>query len=404
MPQAMSALSLENHLEGAMARLEAAHLRRSLRVLTPGQGAHVQYDGRMVVNFASNDYLGLAMEPFLVAAVCRATRDFGAGAGASRLLSGTQSPHRALEESLAAFKHLPAALAFNSGFTTALGVIPALVGRGDVVILDKLAHACLVDGARLSGATMRIFAHNDPGRLESLLQWARQKHPRAKVLVVTESVFSMDGDLAPLREIVDLKDRHGAWLLLDEAHGTGVIGEDGTGLAHALGLNARVDIHMGTLGKATGVAGGYIAGHRALVDFLINACRSFIFTTAMPAAHAAAACAAIDWLGTADGRRRIAALAANRNAIAGLCPHILKSPPPSAIVPVPIGPESAAVEASTRCLEGGAFIPAVRFPAVPKGRARLRLTLTANHTRTDLETAAALLQSAAPPAAPTGAA
>jgi 8-amino-7-oxononanoate synthase len=398
----MSTFSFVGHLGGELARLEAAHLRRSLRVITSGQGAHIRCDGSEVVNFASNDYLGLAMEPFLVEELCRAARDFGAGAGASRLISGTQSPHVALEESLAAFKRLPAALAFNSGLTTALGVIPALVGRGDVVILDKLAHACLVDGARLSGATMRIFAHNDAGRLESHLQWARQKHPAAKVLVVTESVFSMDGDLAPLREIVDLKDRHGAWLLLDEAHGTGVIGEDGAGLAHSLGLNGRVDIHMGTLGKATGVAGGYIAGHRTLVDFLINTCRSFIFTTAMPAAHAAAARAAIDWLGSAGGRLRIAALSANRQAIAVLCPGILKSTPPSAIVPIPIGPESPALEASARCLEGGAFIPAVRFPAVPKGRARLRLTLTACHTRRDLETAATLLQSVASPAATSG--
>ncbi len=385
---------LEAVLLGELARLDSLGMRRRLRTLASAQGAEVVLDGRPVVNFSSNDYLGLAKEEFLAEEFCRAARDFGVGSGSSRLISGTQTPHRKLEESLAAFKELPAAVVFGSGHTTAIGTIPALVGSGDVVILDKLAHACLVDGARLSGAAMRVFAHNRTDVLDAHLRWARRVHPTARVLVVTESVFSMDGDLAPLEEIVRLKDEHGAWLLLDEAHGLGVVGAGGRGLAHALGLSDRVEIHMGTLGKAAGVAGGYIAGRQALADFLINKSRGFIFSTAMPAAQAAAARAAIEWLGTSAGRDRVAALESNRQVFAALCPGLLSGPPPAAIVPVIVGEESRALELSARCLDAGAFIPPVRFPAVPKGSARLRLTLTATHTREHLALAADILSSA----------
>jgi 8-amino-7-oxononanoate synthase len=391
--------TLDATLLAELGRLDSLGLRRRLRTLASAQGPEIVLDGRPVVNFSSNDYLGLAREEFLAAEFCRAVRDFGAGSGSSRLISGTQSPHRQLEESLAAFKNLPAAIVFGSGHTTAIGTIPALVGSGDVVILDKLAHACLVDGARLSGAVMRVFPHNRTDVLESHLQWARRVHPSARLLVVTESVFSMDGDLAPLEEIVRLKDRHGAWLLLDEAHGLGVIGADGRGLAHALGLAERVEIHMGTLGKAAGVAGGYIAGSRALADYLVNKSRGFIFSTAMPAAVAAAARAAIDWLGTPDGRARVAALESNRRTFAELCPGLLAGPPPSAIVPIIVGGESRALGVSARCLEAGAFVPPVRFPAVPKGSARLRLTLTATHTREHLALAADVLSDAVRPGA-----
>jgi len=388
---------LEEVLLGELARLDSLGMRRRLRALASAQGAEIVLDGRSVVNFSSNDYLGLAKEEFLAEEFCRAARDFGVGSGSSRLISGTQTPHRELEESLAAFKELPAAVVFGSGHTTAIGTIPALVGSGDVVILDKLAHACLVDGARLSGAAMRVFAHNRTDVLDAHLRWARRVHPNARVLVVTESVFSMDGDLAPLEEIVRLKDEHGAWLLLDEAHGLGVVGAGGRGLAHALGLSDRVEIHMGTLGKAAGVAGGYIAGRRALADFLINKSRGFIFSTAMPAAQAAAARAAIEWLGTSAGRDRVAALESNRQVFAELCPGLLSGPPSAAIVPIIVGEESRALGLSARCLEAGAFVPPVRFPAVPKGSARLRLTLTATHTREHLALAVDILSSAGIP-------
>ena len=395
MSQRLPPLAIEEFLAEKLHRIDASHLRRRLRRIDSPQGPEVVIDGRRVINFSSNDYLGLANEPFLVEEFQRAVRDFGTGSGASRSISGTLAPHIRLEETLASFKNLPAALATGSGHATAVGVIPAMVGPGDVVILDKLAHACLIDGARLSGATMRIFRHNDIGRLEELLLWASRKHPSARVLIATESVFSMDGDIAPLEEIVNLKERHGAWLMLDEAHGLGVLGEDGRGLAHALDLHERIEIHMGTLGKAVGVSGGYIAGSRNLVDFLINSCRSFIFSTAPPAAQAAAARASLDWIAGPAGRKRIAALAGNRTHLRDLCPEILPGIPPTAIVPIPVGDEARAMQFAARSLDAGVFIPAVRFPTVSKGRARLRLTLTATHTAEHLEAAAKALRMSA---------
>lgn len=372
-------------------KLEEASLRRQLREMSSAQGPRISCGGRDLLNFSSNDYLGLASEPFLAEAACRAARDFGSGPGSSRLISGTQSPHADLEDAIAAFKKLPAALSFSCGYATALGAIPALVGTGDFAILDKLSHACLVDGAKLSGATIRVFPHNDIAKLESHLRWARERSPSARVLVITESVFSMDGDTAPLAEIVELKDRFGAWLFLDEAHATGVLGPGGRGLAHALGLHERIEVHMGTLGKALGSAGGYIAGSRTLVDFLVNRCRSFIFSTAPPAAQAASAAAAIRWLETREGEKRIAALGDNRSAIARLLPGRVPGTPESAIVPIHVGPEAGALELAGRCSLAGIFIPAIRFPTVPRGKARLRLTLTASHSREDLEAAASLL-------------
>jgi 8-amino-7-oxononanoate synthase len=349
-------------------------------LLDGSQAPEVLFDGRRVLNFSSNDYLGLANEEFLREAAAEAARRFGAGAGAARLLSGTQPPHVALEEEIAAFKGTEAALSFSCGYTTALGVIPALAGRKDIVILDKLCHACLVDGARLSGATLRIFPHNNLERLEVLLRNSRAAAPDARILVVTESVFSMDGDTAPLAEIVALKERYGAWLYVDEAHGVGVLGEGGRGLVHALGLGNLVEIQMGTLGKAIGAAGGYVAGSRTLVDFLINRARSFIFSTAPPPAQAAAAVAALRWLRTPPGEERLRALENNRQYLFAALPDLFPASPASAIVPVPVGDEGAALALAREFFEQGFFIPAVRFPTVPRGRARLRLTLTALHT------------------------
>jgi len=390
-----SDLSLDARLAAGLSEIDAAGLRRSLRTVASAQGPRIELGGRRVLNFSSNDYLGLAGDPAMVEAACRAARDFGTGTGASRLLSGTQSLHAELEETLAGFKDTGAALAFSCGYATALGVIPSLVAKGDVVIIDKLAHACLVDGARLSGADLRVFPHNDTDRLDSHLRWARERSAGCRVLVVTESVFSMDGDLAPLAEIVELKDRHGAWLLLDEAHGTGVIGPGGRGLAHATGLHQLVDVHMGTLGKALGSAGGYIAGSRTLVDHLVNRARSFIFSTAPPAAQAAAATAAIRWIQTPDGLARIASLDRLRAALAAALPDKLAGPPPAAIVPVMVGGEADAVALAAACLASGAWIPAVRYPTVPKGKARLRITLTATHSMEDVDSVACLLRNVA---------
>lgn len=376
-------------LEDELRKLEAVGLKRHLRQWESAQGSTGTLEGHEVINLASNDYLGLANEEFMREAFRAAAHRFGVGSGASRLLAGSQPPHQQLEEALADFKRTEAALAFACGFSAAVGTISALTGPGDVLVLDKLSHACLVDGAKLSGATLRIFPHNDLEKLDSHLRWAAKKFPRGRILILTESVFSMDGDLAPLAEIVEIKDRYGAWLMVDEAHGIGVIGSEGRGLVDALGLGPRVEIQMGTLGKALGAAGGVIAGSRPLVDLLVNKARSFIFSTAPPAAQAAAAHAAITWLPTPAGKARIASLEKNRRLLSELCR--LPQPPPSAIVPVMVGSECAAVELAARCLESGFWIPAVRYPTVPRGKARLRLSLTAKHTTQHLEHASAML-------------
>ncbi len=277
--------------------LRGQNLFRELRRVDSAQGPNVEIGGRSFLNFSSNDYLGLANHPVLKEAAIKAVEKFGAGAGASRLICGSLAPFHELEETLANFKRTDAALTFSTGYAATIGTICALLGRGDVIILDKLVHACIVDAAKLSGAKIRVFAHNDLNDLEAKLAWAENniqhstsniQHP-TRVLVVTESIFSMDGDAAPLREIVALKEKYGAWLMLDEAHATGITGKNGRGLADELGVSCGIEIQMGTLGKALGASGGYICGSRALIDFLVNRARSFIFSTApVPAAAAAA--------------------------------------------------------------------------------------------------------------------
>jgi len=265
-----------------LAALEAQGLRRHLRQLDSPQDSRIALaaSGRCV-NFSSNDYLGLANSERLKAAFKNHIEVHGVGAGASRLVCGTMAPHLALEEKIAALKGAEAALTFGSGFATATGILPALCGKEDFLILDKLCHASLIDGARLSGATMRIFPHNDLGKLRDHLAWARSKAAaESRIIVVTESVFSMDGDRAPLREIVALKDEFGALLLLDEAHAFGAIGPQGRGLAAELGLESKIDLQMGTFSKACGLSGGYVCTSRAMVDLLINRARSFIYSTA----------------------------------------------------------------------------------------------------------------------------
>ena len=284
--------------------LRARSLHRKLREIGTPQGPEIEIVGRQLVNFSSNDYLGLANDPLLREAATDAIAEFGVGAGASRLISGTLTPHVRLETALARWKETPAALTFSSGYAAAVGTLPALVGKRDVILLDKLAHAALIDGAKLSGATIRVFPHNHLGKLESHLEWARREHPEGRLLIVTESVFSIDGDRAPLRALIGLKKRYSAMLLLDEAHALGVIGANGRGLAHELGLTRHVDVQMGTLSKALGVSGGYICGSRSLIEWLVNRARSFIFSTASPPSLAAAATAAIEFLESNAGEER----------------------------------------------------------------------------------------------------
>jgi len=384
--------SLDEDLKQRLAGLREQNLFRELRRVDSAQGSRIKISGKTFLNFSSNDYLGLANHPTLKAAAIHAVEKFGAGAGASRLICGSLAPFHELEETLAAFKKTEAALTFSTGFAAALGTITALVGKDDIIILDKLVHASIVDAAQLSGAKLRIFDHNDLNDLEDKLKWANEvQSPKPKVqsqphtLVVTESIFSMDGDAAPLREIIALKNKYGAWLMVDEAHATGIIGENGRGLADELGVSGQIEVQMGTLGKALGASGGYICGSRALIDFLVNRARSFIFSTAPVPAAAAAATAGIKLVQSAEGdgmRKKLFTRIEELNSKL----RIKNSKLQSAIVPLILGDENKAVAAATKLREQNIFVPAIRFPTVARGVARLRVTLTAVHSADDVAT------------------
>ena len=402
-------ISFNDELNRRLAALREQGLHRELRRVDSAQGPRLEIGGKTFLNFSSNDYLGLANHPALKEAAIRAVEKFGAGAGASRLICGSLAPFHELEEALTAFKKTEAALTFSTGYAAALGTITALIGKDDIIIVDKLVHACIVDAAKLSGAKLRVFDHNDLNDLEAKLKWAEKniEHPtsniqhRTRVLIVSESIFSMDGDAAPLREIVALKEKYGAWLMVDEAHATGLIGENGRGLANELGVIGQIEIQMGTLGKALGASGGYICGSRALIDFLVNRARSFIFSTAPVPAAAAAAIAGIQLSQSLEGDARRKTLwqlieqlnsklpaAAKRSADG----KIQNSKFRSAIVPIIIGDETKAVAAATQLREQNIFVPAIRYPTVARGAARLRVTLTAAHTKAEISELASALE------------
>jgi 8-amino-7-oxononanoate synthase len=384
----------DDELNQRLAILRERNLFRELRRVDSAQGPRIKIGGKTFLNFSSNDYLGLANHPALKEAAIKAVKKFGAGAGASRLICGSLAPFHELEAALADFKKAEAALTFSTGYAAAVGTICALLGKDDIIVIDKLIHACIVDAARLSGAKLRVFDHNDLSDLEKILQWA-QKKPRHSplvtrhVLIVTESVFSMDGDRAPLREIVALKNKYGAWLMVDEAHATGLYGKNRRGLAEELGVSGQIEIQMGTLGKALGAGGGYICGSRALVDFLVNRARSFIFSTAPCPAAAAAATAAIQFIQSAEGKVRRDSL---WQRVKQFNSKFKIQKFPSAIIPVIIGDESKAVEAAAKLRAQNIFIPAIRYPTVARGAARLRVTLTAAHTARDVSQLTAALK------------
>ncbi|MGJ8655571.1 MAG: 8-amino-7-oxononanoate synthase [Akkermansiaceae bacterium] len=369
-------------LEDDLSELDESSLRRRLRWVGSGQGREILLDGERVVNFASNDYLGLASHPEIIAAMKAGVDEWGVGSGASRLITGSMTAHGELEEYIAELKGCEAALSFSTGYAASVATVSGLMGKGDTIILDKLAHASLIDGARLSGATVRVFPHNGLGKLERLLEGAVRGAGR--VLVVTESVFSMDGDVALLEEIISLKDKYGAMLLVDEAHGLGVYGERGLGLIEHLGVGEGVDIHMGTLGKSAGVAGGYIAGSRALIDLVVNKGRAFIYSTAPPPAQAVAAKRALEILTSGEGGELKEKLWGNMKKLTSMLADVREIVPTSAIIPWHVGEADDALELSNRLLEEGVFVPAIRYPTVPRGTARLRITLTASHSEADL--------------------
>ncbi len=378
---------MEPDFSEGLERLRERGLLRELRTVINDNCGEIEFAGNRFVNFASNDYLGLSQHPAVAEAAREAIARYGIGAGASRLITGTHPPHRLLEEKLAAYKNAEASLVFSTGYAAALGIIPALVGAGDIVITDKLAHACLIDGIRLSGAVIRVFPHNHLGKLESHLRWARQHlSSSGRILIVTESVFSMDGDCAPLRSIIQLKNSFGALLLLDEAHATGLVGPGGRGLATALGLDEQIEVRMGTLSKALGVAGGFVVGSRQLISWLINRARSFIYSTAPPPLLCAAAAAALDVVLSEEGEALRATLAARIARLDdGLPNRFQRKNGAGAIFPLILGSEMAALDAASEAREQGLFIPPVRYPTVPKGQARLRATLTSLHSEQHLD-------------------
>ena len=364
-------------------RLKADGLNRTLRPVEGRQGAEITYRGRRVINLSSNNYLGLAAHPKVVSAVAITLGQEGFGGGAARLISGNHRLLGRLESQLAVFKQTEAALLFGSGYQANLGLLQALAPEG-TIFCDRLNHASLIDGARLAGATLRVYPHGDITALARLLEKA--DGPK---LIATDGVFSMDGDLAPLPELLHLAKSHDALLVVDDAHGTGVLG-GGRGSVHHFGLDADPHlIQMGTLGKGLGCYGAFVAGSRELIDYLVNTARSFIYTTAPPPAFAAAAMAALEVLEGDEGQALVARLAENRQRFAeGLATLGISVPDaPTPILPVPVGSAEATVAMSEALLKQNVLAPAVRPPTVPEGTGRLRCTVMATHTAEQLDQA-----------------
>jgi len=364
-------------------------LLRRIRTIDSTPGAEVELEGRRILLFSSNNYLDLAAHPRVTEAAINAIRRYGVGAGASRLVSGSLRPHRELEERLAAFKHLEAALVFPTGYQANLGLITILAEDCSVIYADRLCHASLIDACRLCDAPLRVYRHRNHAQLTRLLQ--RQRAPRP-ALVVTDGVFSMDGDLAPLPELDKAAEQAGATVVVDDAHGTGVMGATGRGTVEHFGLEGRPLAQMGTLSKALGGLGGFVAGSRDLIEYLVNRARAFIYTTALPPALAAAAIAALDVIEDEPERRE--RLWTLRRRLydgvrqAGFDTLDSRSP----IIPLLIGDAKAALRLSEALLSHGIYAPAIRPPTVPAGTSRIRLSVTAGHTPVQIDHLLEVLQ------------
>jgi len=352
---------------------------------------HIPDTDPSLINFSSNDYLGLSQHPRIKSVYQKAIEEYGAGSTASRLICGTTEPHRQLELTIASAKGTEAALSFATGYATSVGVITALLGKGDTIILDKLCHASLIDGARMSGATLRVFPHNNLDKLNSLLESAVAKaDPEHRILVVTESIFSMDGDASPLTAICKLTKQHDCLLMVDEAHALGIFGPSGMGLTEGLGIQDQVDFHMGTLGKAAGVAGGYIAASQAWIELILNRARSFIYSTAPPPAQAAAATESIRLIQSKEGQLLRDALWNNITLFAKTA--VITPTFPSAIIPWVVGESDDALALSAKLRDQGFLVAAIRYPTVPPHTARLRITLSAAHEPESIQTLAEALR------------
>jgi 8-amino-7-oxononanoate synthase len=373
-------MSVLDFLDEELAALERQHRRRIPRVATSAQGANVVLDGREVVSFSSNDYLGLAAHPDLRDAARAALDRYGVGAGSSRLIAGNTDVHGELEVAAAGMLECEAARLFNSGVSANTGLLPVLVGSGDQIFSDALNHASVIDGCRLSRAETQVYRHADLGDLAERLESSAAR----RRLIVTESVFSMDGDLADVRSLRALADQHDAILVVDEAHAVGVFGERGAGLLAA--SDTRADAVMATLGKALGSYGAVVAGRRVLADMLWNRARSLVFTTGLPPMIAAASLAAIRLSQSGEGDRRRSHLWARISQLTdGLAALGLEVPGSSPIVPLWVGGDREVMDWTARLLEGGFYVQGVRPPTVPVGTARLRIALSANHSEDDVD-------------------
>ena len=373
-----------SYLSDELDSLKRAGLYRQLRVLEEEQKAHARFDHRVVVNLSSNNYLGLTTHPRLKKRAIEAVRRFGVGSGSVRPIAGTMDVHVELERRLAEFKQTEAVVVFQSGFTANAGTVATLLTHDDVVISDELNHASIIDGCRLSRATIKVFAHKDAGAARKVLA---SLPTTQRKLLITDGVFSMDGDLGPLQELCLLAEEFGCIMMVDDAHASGVFGRNGRGTIDHFGVHGRVDVQVGTLSKAIGVLGGYVAGSRALIDMLCQRARPFLFSTSHPPAVAAAAIAAIDvlleepelierlWDNTRFFKAGLAALGFNTG--------VSESP----ITPVIVGEAAKASELSDRLFTDGVFAQAIGFPTVARDKARVRTIVTATHTRDDLQIA-----------------
>ena len=378
-----------NDLQADLAALEGEGLKRRRRTLASPCGPAALVDGPQLVSFCSNDYLGLANDPALVEAAIAGARQWGVGSGASHLVSGHLAPHEALEEKLAAFTGFPRALLFTTGYMANLGIVPALVGRGDAVFHDRLNHASLIDAVQLSRADSRRYAHGDT---EALAQQLAASSARRK-LILTDAVFSMDGDLAPLPQLLELAERHDAWLVVDDAHGFGVLGAQGRGSLAHFGLPAAERlIYMGTLGKAAGASGAFVAAHETVIEWLLQRARSYIFTTASSPLIACALATSLDLIAAGDARRAqlMRLVAQLHDGLAGCRLRLL--PSPTAIQPVIVGDNFDALRIAEALYARGLWVPAIRPPTVPKGTARLRVSLTAAHSEAQVAQLVAALR------------
>ena len=366
--------------------LEQAGLRRHLRTVMSAPTGTINLDGRDVVLLGSNNYLGLSTHPQVITAAIEATRTFGTGASGSRLISGNSELYTTLEANLAKTKNTEASLVFSSGYAANTSVIPILAGEDDLILSDALNHASIIDGCRLSRATKKVYRHCDIAHLKALLSESATFRRR---LIVTDGVFSMDGDVAPLPDIYEVATQYEAMLLVDDAHGFGVLGKNGSGTVAHFGLERTDIIRMGTLSKAVGALGGYIAGSRVLVELLINKARGFIFTTGLPPATLAAANAAIDVIRSSpELRQRLFSNAKSLKAALTDLGHTLL-PSETQILPVVLGSPQQATSIANALLAEGVFAPAIRPPAVPPDTSRLRLTVMATHTEAEIQQAIA---------------